>query len=273
MNNKPAGIIPKIWGPHAWVFLHSITFNYPENPTYEEREAYKIYFEKLSDVLPCDECKESYSRFIKEGVTKLDNDALENRSSLTKWMYYIHNAVNKKLGVTYDVTYEDIVKKYESLRATCGTTLAHESSNQSSQCFAPPDKKSLSYKVDNTKECPIIPIKMAKHFIKYAEMRGLNPKEFEIIKKVKNDCKENHEIWIERNKQCTEILKDIRLNDKQALESNGQWEGFPTVDELKLLLRFSTTLNKNDLTNIIIKLGEKFPNCKCEYKKIYRLVK
>ena len=26
---------PKIWGPHAWIFLHSITLNYPENPTPE----------------------------------------------------------------------------------------------------------------------------------------------------------------------------------------------------------------------------------------------
>ena len=24
---------PNIWGPGAWTFLHSITFQYPENPT------------------------------------------------------------------------------------------------------------------------------------------------------------------------------------------------------------------------------------------------
>ena len=24
---------PNIWGPGAWTFLHSITFQYPENPS------------------------------------------------------------------------------------------------------------------------------------------------------------------------------------------------------------------------------------------------
>ena len=26
-----------IWGPKAWVFLHSITMNYPEKPTDEDK--------------------------------------------------------------------------------------------------------------------------------------------------------------------------------------------------------------------------------------------
>jgi len=274
MIDKHPGLIPKIWGPHAWVLFHSITFNYPEDPDEETREAYKLYFEKLSDVLPCQECKESYSRFIKEGMTKLDDAALKNRSSLTKWMYYIHNAVNNKLGVNYDVSYDDVVQKYESFRADCNqATELIELAESPGQCFAPPSKKSLSYKVDNMKECPVIPIKMAKHFIKYAEMRGLDPKEFIIIKNIKKDCKENHDIWIERNKQCTEIFKDMRLNDKPALEIDGKWAGLPTIDELKLIMRFSTSLNKSTLIEIIKKLRDTFQECKCEYNKIYKLVK
>ena len=34
MNNN------KIWGPPAWTFLHTITFNYPENPTNREKHNY-----------------------------------------------------------------------------------------------------------------------------------------------------------------------------------------------------------------------------------------
>ena len=32
---------PKIWGPPGWLFLHTLTFNYPNNPTKEEKETTK----------------------------------------------------------------------------------------------------------------------------------------------------------------------------------------------------------------------------------------
>ena len=38
---------PEVWGPHAWIFLHSITFNYPDNPTDDEKKHYKNFFENL----------------------------------------------------------------------------------------------------------------------------------------------------------------------------------------------------------------------------------
>ena len=50
---------PEIWGPHAWIFLHSITFDYPDNPTKEVKEKYKGFFESLQDILPCEKCKKS----------------------------------------------------------------------------------------------------------------------------------------------------------------------------------------------------------------------
>ena len=35
----------KVWGPHAWKFLHTITLNYPENPTDQNKADYKHFFE------------------------------------------------------------------------------------------------------------------------------------------------------------------------------------------------------------------------------------
>ena len=29
---------PKFWGPHAWIFLHSITLNYPKEPSDEDKK-------------------------------------------------------------------------------------------------------------------------------------------------------------------------------------------------------------------------------------------
>jgi hypothetical protein len=252
-----------------------MTFNYPHNPTDKEKEHYKIYFETLANTLPCEECRESYSKFIKNGVTILDSNALKNRSTLTKWLYYIHEAVNKKLNVNYGVSYDDIVKKYEAFEADCAVPIKNKSikETEAGQCMAPKSKKAESYKADNIKDCPIIPIKMARHFIKYAQMRGVDSTEFIFIKQIKNNCKQDHKLWTERNKQCTEIFKDMRINDKLSIETSGKWEGLPTIDELKLILRFSTNLDKDKLVEIIKKLEQKFPECKCEYQKIYRLIK
>ena len=250
MSDRAPGIIPKIWGPHAWILLHSITFNYPEHPSDHEKQEYKIYFEKLASVLPCEECRESYKKFIGEGITTLDNAALKDRYSLTKWMYDIHNAVNNKLGVNYDISYDDVVKKYESLRAVCGTEVNTEITGEKMesphQCFAPPSNKSLSYKVDTMKDCVVIPIELARNFIKYAEMRGLDSKEFEIIR-TKGDHHKNKELWNKRNKECSEILNDMHMNDKPAVESSGPFEGFPTIDELRLILRLSSSLKIKEI--------------------------
>ena len=39
---------PEIWGPSGWIFLHTITFNYPINPTPEQKIKHKELFENCS---------------------------------------------------------------------------------------------------------------------------------------------------------------------------------------------------------------------------------
>ena len=34
---------PEIWGPSAWIFLHTITLNYPNNPTIYDKQNYKNF--------------------------------------------------------------------------------------------------------------------------------------------------------------------------------------------------------------------------------------
>ena len=38
------------WGPGGWIFLHSITFNYPLEPTDLDKNNYKIYFNSLKNI-------------------------------------------------------------------------------------------------------------------------------------------------------------------------------------------------------------------------------
>ncbi len=108
------------WGPHGWQFLHTLTFNYPDEPSKKTKQVYKKYFTLTGDILPCKYCRKSYNEFIKQ--IPID-PALESRKTLTKWFYNIHNMVNDKLrkqGKTIkNPSFSDVCKHYESKRATC----------------------------------------------------------------------------------------------------------------------------------------------------------
>ena len=47
------GMMTAIWGPPLWFTLHTISFNYPVNPTEEDKRRYYKYFKYLGKVLPC----------------------------------------------------------------------------------------------------------------------------------------------------------------------------------------------------------------------------
>jgi hypothetical protein len=265
--NKNNGLITKIWGPSLWTSLHSITFGYPIEPSNEHKENYKNFYTLIGDVLPCKYCRESYKKFISTGKTKLTDDVLKNRETLTRWFYNIHDSVNKKLGVDYCVSYKDVVARYESYRAKCGKTIQKG-------CLTPLDLKAKSYKMAELCECQVIPINLAKEFIKYAKIRGLEDKYFEIIKKyndktlakkMNDKCDEE---WCERNKKCKNMITNMRKKGIQYLETEGKWIGLPTIDELKLIMNLCTNLEKETLVNILPKLPGKRIN-----KKIFRFIK
>lgn len=84
---------PKIWGPSTWIFLHSISFSYPEKPTKKDKKNYKNFLISLQYVLPCNKCSEHYEKFIKQN--SLDN-ALESQNNLVKYIIKLHNHINQK---------------------------------------------------------------------------------------------------------------------------------------------------------------------------------
>ena len=100
---------PKIWGPPAWIFLHSITFQYPEYPTDIEKQKYYTFFHSLKNVLPCPNCREHYQI----NFDKLQID-LESRKGLIEWLIDLHNEVNMKNGKKV-LTYNEVYQKYNGL--------------------------------------------------------------------------------------------------------------------------------------------------------------
>jgi hypothetical protein len=103
---------PKIWGPHAWIFLHSITFNYPINPSNTEKKQYYNFFISLKNILPCDKCRLHYIQNLNK--YPLTNNILSSKENLIKWLIKIHNEVNKKNGKSIE-SYENVIKYYNNL--------------------------------------------------------------------------------------------------------------------------------------------------------------
>lgn len=100
---------PKIWGPHLWFFLHSITFNYPIKPTEEDKKNYLNFFENLYKILPCDKCAKHYQQNIKE--KPLTKEILNSRDKLIEWLIEFHNNVNKYAKKTI-LTKKEVIDYY-----------------------------------------------------------------------------------------------------------------------------------------------------------------
>lgn len=113
------GFQTRFWGNQAWSFLHSISLNFPVNPTAADKRRYMAFFKSLEDVLPCRSCRESYGKFIRrKGSTQLTTATMESRESVAIWLYHVHDAVNKRIGKKTSVSFETMCRRYERLRAS-----------------------------------------------------------------------------------------------------------------------------------------------------------
>ena len=59
------GMLTSVWGPAAWHLLHTISFNYPINPTIENKKQYKEFVENLQYDLPCKYCRINLTNNLK----------------------------------------------------------------------------------------------------------------------------------------------------------------------------------------------------------------
>ena len=105
---------PKLWGPSAWYFLHSVTFSYPENPTQKEKKSLKDFFRSLEFLLPCDVCKLNFKHHFNEDPI---DGHLNSREEVIKWLINIHNKVNIETGkpiLSYETVLHTIPPLYSS---------------------------------------------------------------------------------------------------------------------------------------------------------------
>lgn len=115
--NSNDGMLTNVWGPTLWHSLHTISFNYPTFPTREQKQEYYAFFTSLQWILPCKYCRDNYKNNLK--VLPLNSQVLLNRYNLSKWLYDLHNLVNKNLGKPITLTYEQVRDRFENFRARC----------------------------------------------------------------------------------------------------------------------------------------------------------
>ena len=146
------GMMTYIWGPPLWHFLHTMSFNYPVNPSDTDKENYKNYIMSMGKILPCKYCRDNFKDNIKN-VPLYKNGALKNRENFSKWMFDFHNEVNKQLGKPIHKNYNEVRDMYETFRARCGN---NNNSKKELGCTNPINKikkKCVLYILPKNKKC------------------------------------------------------------------------------------------------------------------------
>jgi len=111
------GMLTSVWGPSMWHYLHTMSFNYPVHPSSEERKHYHSFMKRLVNVLPCKYCRINLKTNYKNlPLRKCD---MKNRESFSKYVYHLHELVNKMLKKKSGLSYCQVRDRYENFRARC----------------------------------------------------------------------------------------------------------------------------------------------------------
>ena len=111
------GMLTTVWGPSLWHFLHTMSFNYPVEPTKDQKEQYRAFILNLVNVLPCKYCRMNLVKNFK--TLPLTMIHMKNRDSFSRYIYNLHELINKMLNKKSGLTYCDVRERYEHFRARC----------------------------------------------------------------------------------------------------------------------------------------------------------
>jgi hypothetical protein len=104
---------PKIWGPHYWFFLHTLSMTYPKNPNAVNKKKYYEFIQNLPLFIPVESISGEFSKLLDKYPVA---PYLDNRESFILWMHFIHNKINEKLEKPQITLNEFYVKYYEEYK-------------------------------------------------------------------------------------------------------------------------------------------------------------
>ena len=111
------GMLTSVWGPSLWHYLHTMSFNYPIHPTKEDKKYYKEFILTLKHVLPCKYCRINLHNNFKS--VPIRNCDMKNRDTFSRYVYRLHEHVNKMLKKNSGLSYCDVRERYEHFRSRC----------------------------------------------------------------------------------------------------------------------------------------------------------
>ena len=90
------GFLTAVWGPMLWSYLHTMSFNYPTEPTRENKTHYREFIINLKNVLPCKFCRLNLTKNLKE--LPLTMNDMKSRETFSRYVYNLHEHINKMLN-------------------------------------------------------------------------------------------------------------------------------------------------------------------------------
>lgn len=119
--NSNDGMLTAVWGPGMWHYLHTMSFNYPIRPTCEEKRHYREFMLNLQHVLPCGKCRKNLVKNYKRLPLKWCH--FTSRDVFSKYVYNLHELVNRMLNKKSGLTYDMVKERYEHFRARCAVPI------------------------------------------------------------------------------------------------------------------------------------------------------
>lgn len=139
--NSNDGMLTSVWGPSMWHYLHTMSFNYPVNPTESDKKHYRDFILNLEYVLPCSKCRKNLKKNFKR--LPLTMQDMKSRETFSKYVYNLHELINKMLKKKSHLTYEEVRERYEHFRSRCTKSLKTIKSKR--KCLAKTAKKHVRF--------------------------------------------------------------------------------------------------------------------------------
>jgi hypothetical protein len=130
--NSNDGMLTTVWGPGIWHYLHTMSFNYPVNPSGADKMHYRDFVLELKYVLPCGKCRKNLAKNFKKCPLTMAN--MKSRETFSRYIYDLHETINQMLGKKSGLTYDNVRERYEHFRARCAKPLQQLKKNASTKC-------------------------------------------------------------------------------------------------------------------------------------------
>ena len=97
--------------------IHITSFNYPVDPTEEDKVNYKEWLLSIGKVLPCKFCRDNFDKNMES--VKFNMDKMKSRETFSRFCYDLHDSVNRMLDKPQSPPFEEIRDRYEGFRSRC----------------------------------------------------------------------------------------------------------------------------------------------------------